>query len=97
MSKAYIIADVSVTDPEQYKIYQQFSSQAMQEHNVNILVRGGAIEPLEGEAPGRLVVLEFPSKEAARAFYESDTYRQGREARRHAADMTMFIVEGLPG
>jgi len=97
MTKSYIIANVTVTDPEQYKVYQQFSSQAMQEHNVNILVRGGAAESLEGEAPGRLVVLEFPSKAAARAFYDSETYRQGREARKDAAQMTMFIVEGHPG
>lgn len=97
MNKAYIIANVQVTDPEQYKVYQQFSSQAISEHKANILVRGGEVEALEGDVPGRTVVLEFPSRAAARAFYDSETYRQARAARRDAANMTMFIVEGLPG
>ena len=91
---AYIIADVQVTDPVQYEEYRKWSSAAAKEHNAEFMVRGGKTERLEGREPGRIVILKFPSMEAARAFYDSDTYRKGRAAREHAAVMHMLIVEG---
>jgi len=94
MSAAYVIANVNVTDSEQYKEYQRFSSQAMAESGARIRVRGGAVQSLEGNHPGRVVVLEFDNIEAAQAFYDSETYRQARQARDGAAEMTMYIVEG---
>jgi len=94
MSAAYIIANVTVTDPAQYEEYKRLSSQAMKENGVNVRVRGGAVQSLEGADPGRVVILEFDNIEAARAFYASETYRKARQAREGAADMTMYIVEG---
>ncbi len=91
----YLIANVEVTDPEQYKHYQKFSSEAMQKHGARVLVRGGEVSPLEGGHPGRTVVLEFDDVEAARRFYDSPEYRQARAARAQAARMTMYIVEGV--
>jgi uncharacterized protein (DUF1330 family) len=59
-------------------------------------VRGGQVKVLEGDwAPERLVILKFPSFEAAQAFYELPEYRQAREARAGAAIMRMVAVEGL--
>lgn len=95
MSPAYLIANVDVTDPVQYEQYRVYSSQAMAEAGVEVLVRGGATQALEGDAPKRTVILKFPSMEAAQQFYESATYRLAREARAGAAVMTMYIVEGL--
>lgn len=92
---AYVIVQVEVTNPEQYKEYQKFSSLAMQAHAVKVLVRGGQQEVLEGNVPPRTVVMEFPSVEKARAWYESEEYRQARAAREGAAKMNMYIVEGL--
>lgn len=95
MSTAYIVANVKVTNPTQYEEYRKFSSQAIQEHDAKILVRGGTTEHLEGQEPGRTVILGFKSMDAARAFYNSQTYKQGRQAREGAAEMTMYIVEGV--
>jgi uncharacterized protein (DUF1330 family) len=92
---AYIIADVEVTDPTQYEDYKKLSTAAMQAHGAEVLVRGGRTEPLEGRAPHRVIVLRFPSVEAARAFYDSPEYARARAARAGAAIMNMFIVEGL--
>ena len=92
---AYLIADVQVTDPVQYEEYRKWSSAAIKEHGVEIVVRGGKTERLEGREPGRIVVLKFASMDAARAFYDSDTYRKARNAREHAAVMNMLIVEGV--
>ncbi|MEN9844455.1 MAG: hypothetical protein RLZZ612_2284 [Pseudomonadota bacterium] len=96
MSSAYIIASVTVTNPEQYEEYKKWSTLAMQLHGAEPCVRGGKVEVLEGDwNPGRTVILKFPSVEAAKAFYNSPEYRQARTAREHAAIMRMVVVEGL--
>jgi uncharacterized protein (DUF1330 family) len=92
---AYIIADVTVTDPEQYEEYKKFSTAAMQAHGVVVRVRGGNTVKLEGREPGRTVMLEFPTLAAAQTFYDSPEYTRARNARDGAAVMNMFIVEGL--
>lgn len=92
---AYIIANVDVTDPEQYKVYQQLSSHAMHTHQAKVLVRGGETVALEGTAPTRTVVLEFETLAAAEAFYHSPEYVAARHAREQAAHMTMYVVQGV--
>ena len=92
--KGYILADVQVTNPEQYAEYRKWSTLAMQAHDAKVLIRGGATTHLEGRAPGRMVLLEFPSTAAAQAFYDSPQYRRARNAREGAAIMNMMIVEG---
>ena len=95
MAAGLIIAYVDVTDPQQYEQYKVLSSRAMQAHGAEVLVRGGKTEPLEGEwAPARVVVLKFPSYEAAKAFYASEEYLAARQSREHAAKMNMIVVEG---
>ena len=96
MPNAYVIAYVQVTDPVQYEEYKKWSTQAMQEHGAEVCVRGGRVQVLEGDwAPERVVVLKFTSMAAAQAYYDSETYRNGRAARAHAAIMRMIVVEGL--
>src|SRR5437868_5624542 len=96
MAAGYILAYVDVTDPQQYEQYKTLSSRAMQAHGAEVLVRGGKTENLEGEwAPSRVVVLRFPSFEAARAFHDSEEYRAARQSREHAARMNMIVVEGV--
>lgn len=96
MPAGYIIASVTVTNPEQYEEYKKWSTAAIQAHGAEICVRGGRVEVLEGQCnPGRIVVLRFASIEAARAFYDSPEYRQARAARAGAAIMRMICVEGV--
>jgi uncharacterized protein (DUF1330 family) len=92
---AYAIVHVTVTDPEQYKAYMALSPGAIEAHGGRFIVRGGPSEVLEGEPDDRrLVVVEFPSMDAARTFYDSPEYREARAAREGAAVMQMVIVEG---
>ncbi|HWP20693.1 MAG TPA: DUF1330 domain-containing protein [Burkholderiaceae bacterium] len=96
MKPAYIVADVTITNEEQYAEYRKWSTLAMQAHGAQVLVRGGRVETLEGPwQPGRMVILQFPSMEQAQAFYHSDEYRRARQAREGAAIMRMVVVEGL--
>ena len=92
---AYIIADVEVTNPVQYDEYRKWSTAAIAAHGAEVLVRGGRTERLEGREPGRIVVLRFPSMDAARAFDGSPEYGKARAARQGAAIMNMLIVEGV--
>ena len=70
MASAYIIANVTVTNAEQYEEYKKLSSIAMKAHGAEVCVRGGKVEVLEGDwSPARLVMLKFPSVAQARAFY----------------------------
>ena len=96
MPSAYIIANVTVTNPEQYEQYKKLSSIAMQAHGAEVCVRGGKIEVLEGDwAPSRIVILKFPSMEQARVFNESTEYEAARQSRQGIAVMRMVLVEGV--
>lgn len=96
MSSAYIIANVTVTDPVQYEQYRKLSTIAMQAYDAEPCVRGGAVTVLEGDwAPERVVILKFPSVEKAKAFYESPEYQRAKDARQGASVMRMVAVEGV--
>ena len=96
MPSGYIIANVTVTDPAQYEEYKRLSTHAMKVHGAEVCVRGGKVEVLEGDwNPDRVVVMKFPSVEAAHAFADSTEYGAARKSRQGAAIMRMVIVEGV--
>jgi len=96
LPSAYIIANVDVTDPQQYEEYKKFSTKAFQAHGVEVCARGGQVEVLEGDwQPKRVVILKFPSMEKARAFYDSAEYQVAKAARQGAAVMRMVLIEGI--
>lgn len=93
---AYVIVDAEVTDPAKYEDYKKLSPGAVAKHGGRFLARGGQTAVLEGDwRPNRVVVIEFPSIEQARAFYTSVEYTAARRARAGAADFNMVAVEGL--
>ena len=95
---AYIVAEVVVTNEDQMKVYREWSTRAMQEFGAEVLVRGGRVEPLEGNwNPERVVVLRFRDIETAKAYYHSATYTHARELREGAGTIRMFAVEGFEG
>jgi len=92
---AYLIARVDVTDPAKYETYKALSPAALAAFGGRFLVRGGAHETLEGPAEThRLVVVEFPSLEQAKACYDSAQYQAAKAEREGAAEMQMVVVEG---
>jgi len=96
MPSAYILANITVTNPEQYEEYKKLSSAAMKAQGAEVCVRGGKVEVLEGDwAPERVVLLKFPSVEAARKFNDSVEYGAARKSRQGAAVMRMVLIEGV--
>jgi uncharacterized protein (DUF1330 family) len=62
------------------------------------VIHGGAITEIEGQWPGSLIVIEFPSREAARAWYASDAYQAILPLRTRNAEGSAIIVDGVgPG
>ncbi len=93
---AYLIARVDVHDPDGYEAYKTKASAAIAAHGGRYLVRGGALEVLEGQDPGsRLVIVEFDDMETARNFYNSDAYQEAVKLRTPVSDGTFLLVEGL--
>ena len=96
MPAGYLIANVRVTNPDQYAEYRKWSTAAFEAHHAELCVRGGKVEVLEGDwVPERVVIVKFPSMAAAKAFYESPEYGKARAARAGAAIMRLVIVEGV--
>ena len=95
--KAYLIAMVRVDDPDTYREYTRRTPALIEAAGGRFLVRGGPVETLEGpDFQDRLVVVEFPSMEAARAFYASDAYREAMGYRTRSSDATFLLAHGVP-
>ncbi len=93
---AYIILDINVRDAAQFEAYQQGAPATVAQYGGRYLVRGGQHETLEGNwHPTRLVVLEFPSAEAARRWYESEAYEKVKPLRRQRARSDIVLVTGI--
>lgn len=93
---AYVVIDVESTDDEKAARYRELSGPSVEKHGGRFIVRGGALEVLEGTwHPARIVVIEFASADAARAWYESDDYREARAVREGAGEWRMVVVDGV--
>jgi uncharacterized protein (DUF1330 family) len=94
---AYLIAQVRVDDPDSYKQYAVRSPAIIAKYGGRILARGGALEILEGTSlRQRVVIIEFPSMDAARNFYYSPEYQEAKQLRMPGSDAQFLIVEGIP-
>jgi len=92
---AYIIAEVKVHDAQLYEEYKGQVQPTLDQFGGRFAVRGGRTELLEGDwNPARLVVLEFPSADDARAWWSSDEYAGAKALRQRAAVTQMVLVEG---
>jgi uncharacterized protein (DUF1330 family) len=92
---AYIVVDIEVKDPERYEEYKRLAPPSIAAYGGRYLVRGGPVERLEGSwTPRRFVVLEFPSAERARAWWNSPEYAPAKALRHATANAHMVLVEG---
>ena len=92
---AYIVARVEVTDPIQYQEYTKATPAAIARFGGKFIIRGGELVTLEGPPETRrLVVIEFPSLEQAKAFYASDEYGKAKALRAGAAIGQFLAVQG---
>jgi uncharacterized protein (DUF1330 family) len=93
---AYVFANIEVTDPVLYEEYRKGVPATIAQYGGRYVARGGAAEGLEGGyAPKRVVILEFPSVERAKAWWDSPEYQPLRAIRQRASRGDLLLVEGL--
>jgi uncharacterized protein (DUF1330 family) len=95
MGKGYILAMIDVPDEAAYRAsgYMAMAEAAIAAHGGRYMIRGGEPQLLEGtDAPKRIVVLEFPTREAARIFYESEQYAPARTLRQSLSTGTLVLL-----
>jgi uncharacterized protein (DUF1330 family) len=92
---AYLIAEIEVTNPEGYRAYTQEVPASIAQYGGKFLVRGGKAHPLEGDWPERRrVIIEFPSLEAARKWWDSPEYEKPKAMRRANSRGRLIFLEG---
>jgi uncharacterized protein (DUF1330 family) len=94
--KVYSIAQMTVRDPSWVDAYAEHVTPMVARYGGRFLARTDRVVKLEGDAvPQVVVIVEWPSREAADRFYASDDYRPWREARvAGSADTLIFLVPG---
>ncbi|HWX74089.1 MAG TPA: DUF1330 domain-containing protein [Solirubrobacteraceae bacterium] len=94
--KYYAVAEIEVTDPGWVREYLAEVTGMVERHGGRYLARTGQVERIEGEGapPQTLLLIEWPSKEAAEDFYASEEYRPYRERRRGGARNDFLLAAG---
>jgi uncharacterized protein (DUF1330 family) len=96
--RAYVLAEIEITNPDGYKAYTANVVPTIEKYGGRFLVRGGAVHALEGDWPERRrVIIEFPSLEAAQQWWDSPEYAKPKSLRRANSKGRLLLLEGFPG
>jgi uncharacterized protein (DUF1330 family) len=94
--KAYVIVNVNVKDPARYADYAKAATPTVAAHGGRYIARGGRAEKLEGSVSvNRIVVLEFPSYDHAKGWYESPEYQAAALIRQSCSSGDLILIEGM--
>lgn len=92
--KVYVISDIVVTDQEKYNEYMKLAPNTIARYGGKYLVRGGNIlNSLDWNPKGRIIVLEFPSKDKLDQWQNSEEYKPVKEIRLEASSSKSIIIE----
>ena len=90
--KAFVIATETINDEAAFSEYRKAVPATLETFGGKFVVRGGSLNLLEGEWPhSRLVIIEFPSREAAEGWYKSPEY-QNIIGLRHKSSVGNLVV-----
>lgn len=94
---AYIIVDVDITDTEAYEQYKALAKPLAESFGGEYLTRGGEMDVIQNElwTPTRIVIVKFPSLQAARDFINSPEYEPVKAIRMANSAGTLAIIEGI--
>jgi len=89
----YIVSRVTITDPGEMAEYMKGAPATVEQYGGTYLARTSDFEALEGETDfDRVVILSFPSKEDAMAWYNSKEYKPLLAQRWSSADAQIILV-----
>jgi uncharacterized protein (DUF1330 family) len=93
---AYVIAEVTVRDEATYAQYRELAPPSIAAYGGKYIARGGTTETLTGSwSPARLVILEFPTAQRAREWWDSPEYAAAKSLREASADADIVLTDGL--
>jgi uncharacterized protein (DUF1330 family) len=92
---ALFIREDQVHNPSAMQAYERAAREAPLDPKLTPLAVYGALTSLEGEAPDGVVILQFPTVEDAKAWYQSPGYQAAIPHRKKGANYRVFIVQGL--
>jgi uncharacterized protein (DUF1330 family) len=93
--KAFVVAAETPKDDSMFSDYRKAVPATLEAFGGKFIVRGGDLKLLEGEWPhSRLVIIEFPSREAAEGWYASPEYQKIIGLRQSSTVTNLVIVEG---
>ena len=93
---AFLIVDTKIENPDEYEKYKKFAKPIAEKYGGTYRARGGEMDIRETDlwTPTRVVIIEFPDMDSARAFVDSDEYAPVKPMRRNNAKCTLFIIDG---
>ena len=94
---AYVVVDTRIENAEAYEEYKKLAKPIAEKYGGVYRVRGGAMDVLETDlwTTTRMVIIEFPDMDAARAFVNSEEYAPVKPIRRSNSKCTLAILEGV--
>jgi len=93
---AYLIARITVRDPARFSDFTAKAPALIARHGGKFIVRGGDPATLEGpEENRRIVVIAFPDRAAAEAFYADPDHQALCAIRWEAAESEHIVVDGV--
>ncbi|PRY04480.1 DUF1330 domain-containing protein [Paraburkholderia sp. BL25I1N1] len=95
MSTYIVFTRESTQDQGELDVYHSEVGVTFKGHPVKILAGYGSQQVLEGDAPEGVVIVEFPSTAAARAWYDSPAYQEVAQHRFKGARYRAVLVEGV--
>ena len=95
MKKGYLIIRINISNAELFQQYPPLSTKAVEKFGGKYLIRGGALEVVEGTWPvERTTVVEFESFDKAKEFYNSLEYNEAKKVRQDSAESDFILIEG---
>ena len=93
---AFLIVDTKIKNPDAYETYKAQAKPIAEKYGGTYRARGGDMEIVEGDLwqPTRMVIIEFPDMDSARAFVNSEEYKPVAAIRHANAECTVVIVDG---
>lgn len=92
---AYLIARITVTDPQEYQAYASQTVALAEKAGGRFLAKGGAQVQVEGNSPDRHVIIEFPDRQTALDWYNSQEYQRILPIAMSSSKRDMVIVDGF--
>jgi uncharacterized protein (DUF1330 family) len=92
---AYTIAEIEVTDPATFQKYAEATRTSVPAAGGRVIVRGGKTFVVNGSPPRQVVVIQWDSLDTARAFFESEGYKQLAPVRDRGSNFRAFVIEGV--